>query len=69
MSISNDGHQITRLCVPDGTRNGNPVWKVMDENPLLYMFDKELPDDVDKTQDFYWTTKLNIVHVDVFLKF
>lgn len=57
MSSTNDVQHITGLCVPDGTRNGKPVWKLMDErNPhnLFTKFRKELPEE-GKTRDFHWT--------------
>lgn len=59
MSIPNDDHQITGICVPDGTRNGKSVWKLIDEEDphnLLTMFDRKLPEDEDITRDFYWTS-------------
>lgn len=60
MSSQNDYQQLTGICVPYGTGNGKPVWKVMDEedkdDPIRNIFYKEFPVDVDKTRDFYWTT-------------
>lgn len=56
-------NQITGTCVPDGTRNGKPVWKFVDEdveNNLFRMFRSlPKPDDQDfkLDEEVFWTSE------------